>query len=233
MCVARHVQITYNKTFAFSLQYPKKEKNDKADFLHAGISKKTYYKLTLWFWWGWSSISKVPKIASLQDLYNMSKQTLEIKLTFCMQINIKVAYKLISTPWAPKFPKRWYYHYWWAWWSILKVLKVLSLQIFAISQKKKLGMEFIFCIQINIKKFLKVGIIIFDTNGDTCPKYPKQEDSYIFVIYCNCTWVLLWCKTFRCFMGVQPCLLFLVFGCLWSKMGAVFWTMTLKSATYR
>ena len=38
--------------------------------------------------------------------------------------------------------------------------------------KKKLGMEFIFSMQINIK-FLQVGIIIFNGSGQTCPKYPK------------------------------------------------------------
>ena len=36
MCVARHAQITQNKKFAISLQYLKKEVNDKVDFLHAG-----------------------------------------------------------------------------------------------------------------------------------------------------------------------------------------------------
>ena len=30
------------------------------------ISMKACYKLIVWFWWGWSSIHKVPKIASLQ-----------------------------------------------------------------------------------------------------------------------------------------------------------------------
>ena len=51
-----------------------------------------------------------------------------MKLIFCMQINIKVYYKLISTLWTSMFPTRWYYHYLWAWSSILKVLKVTSLQ---------------------------------------------------------------------------------------------------------
>ena len=36
MCVARHAQITQNKKFAISLQYLKKEVNDKVDLLHAG-----------------------------------------------------------------------------------------------------------------------------------------------------------------------------------------------------
>ena len=35
MCVARHAQITQNKNFAISLQYRKKEVNDKVDFLYA------------------------------------------------------------------------------------------------------------------------------------------------------------------------------------------------------
>ena len=62
-----------------------------------------------------------------------------------------VFYKLISTVWASKFSTRWYYHYWWAWSSIFKVLKVTSLQYFYNISKKNLGMEFIFCMQINIK----------------------------------------------------------------------------------
>ena len=66
-----------------------------------------------------------------------------MKLFFCMQINIKVSYKLISILWASKFPARWYYHVWWAWSSILKVLKVTSLQYLYNISKKKLGMEFL------------------------------------------------------------------------------------------
>ena len=50
------------------------------------------------------------------------------EVNFCMQINIKIPYKLIATLWASKFPTRWYYHYWWAWSRILKVLSVTSLQ---------------------------------------------------------------------------------------------------------
>ena len=36
MCVARHAQNTQNKKFDISLQYLKREVNDKVDFLHAG-----------------------------------------------------------------------------------------------------------------------------------------------------------------------------------------------------
>ena len=115
------------------------------------ISIKVSYILIQWFWWGWSSIPKVPMIASLQCFYNISKTKLEMKLIFCMQIYIKVSYKLISTSWVSKFPTRWHYHKWWACSSIHKVLKVTSLQYLHNISKKKLGMEFIFCLQINIK----------------------------------------------------------------------------------
>ena len=64
------------------------------------ISIKVCCKLILWFWWGWSSIPKVSKIASWQCLYNISKKNLEMKLIFCMEINIKVS---IS----------WHYPFWW------------------------------------------------------------------------------------------------------------------------
>ena len=73
--------------------------------------------------------------------------TMEIKLTFCIRINIKVSYKVISTLWASKFSTRWPYHYWWTWSSIFKVLKVTRLQYLYNISKKKLRMEFIFCTQ--------------------------------------------------------------------------------------
>ena len=48
-------------------------------------------------------------------------------------------------------PRRCYYHSCWAWSSILKVLKVISLEYLYNISKKKLGREFIFCMQMNIK----------------------------------------------------------------------------------
>ena len=103
LCVAKHAHITQNK-FAISLQHLKKDLSDTVDFLRVDkhesllqIDAMILVKMT-------SSISIVPKIASLQEcLYNISKKRLEIKLTFCMQINIKVSYKLILTLWASKF----------------------------------------------------------------------------------------------------------------------------------
>ena len=79
------------------------------------------------------------------------KKNLGMNLIFCMQINIKVSDKLISTLLASKFPIRWYYHYRWAWSCILKALKVTSLPYLYNISRRQLGMEFIFCVQIHIK----------------------------------------------------------------------------------
>ena len=78
------------------------------------------------------------------------KKKVRDEVNFCMQTKIKGSYKLILTLWASKFPTRWYY-YWWARSSILIILKVTSFQYLYNISKKKLIMEFIFCMQINIK----------------------------------------------------------------------------------
>ena len=83
VCVSRHVKSIYPKWVCRSCR----------------ISRKAC---------GWSSIPKVLKIASLQCFYNISKKKLEINLSFCMQTNIKVCYKLISALWLSKFPTRWH-----------------------------------------------------------------------------------------------------------------------------
>ena len=43
--------------------------------------------------------------------------------------------------------------------------------------------EFIFCMQMNIKKFLKVSIFILDGSRQICPKYSKKKVGNIFAIY--------------------------------------------------
>ena len=73
------------------------------DFLHRHKYQSFLPTETMIFWWRWSNIPNVPKIATLQCLYNISKKKLEIKLIFCMLINIKnsnnldikVSYKVI------------------------------------------------------------------------------------------------------------------------------------------
>ena len=99
------------------------------------------------------------------------------------------------------------------WSSILKVLKVTSLQCPCNSSKKKLGMEFIFCIQIKMK---------VSTSWHNCfwrkwhVQSTHKKKLVIFVPYVkkkcyNCFYVLLWCKTFRYFTVVSHvcCNLFL------------------------
>ena len=100
--MARDAQITQNNKFAISLQYLKKELSDEVDFLHAD-KHESLLQIDTMILTGWSSISKVPKIASLQCLYNISKKKLKMKLIFCMQINIKVSEKFISALWVSKF----------------------------------------------------------------------------------------------------------------------------------
>ena len=90
---------------------------------------------------------------------------------------------------------------------------------------KKLGMEFIFCMQINIKVSKNWHYRFW--------RKQKIRRSVMFLQYIkNCFCVLFWCKTFRYFMRVHSCLLLLVFGWLKSKIGSVFYTMTLTFDIY-
>ena len=105
MCAARHAQITQNKKFDISLQYLKREVNDKVDFLHAGKHENLLRIDTMIL------MEIVKHLQSSQNSkFTMSAQYLKKedrdKLTFHMQISIKVAYKLISTLWAPKLATR-------------------------------------------------------------------------------------------------------------------------------
>ena len=105
MCVTRHAQITQNKKLAIFVQYLKREVNDKVDFLHAGKHENLLRIDTMIL------MEIVKHLQSSQNSkFTMSAQYLKKedrdKLTFHMQISIKVAYKLISTLWAPKLATR-------------------------------------------------------------------------------------------------------------------------------
>ena len=54
------------------------------------ISMKVSYKLTAWFLTGMVKHSQSFQKASLQYLYIISKNKLEMKMIFCLQVNIKV-----------------------------------------------------------------------------------------------------------------------------------------------
>ena len=78
--------------------------SDEVDFLHVGKYESLLQIDSNDF--DGSSIPRVPSIASLQCLYNISKKKLKMKLIFWIQINIKVPQKFISTLWVSKFPIR-------------------------------------------------------------------------------------------------------------------------------
>ena len=123
---------------------------------------KACYKLTVW---RWSRISRVPKIASLQCLYSISKKNLKLKLIFGMQsfqkiyfntLSIKVAYKVdiiivnghdqVFSNYSNKF--------------------AISLKYL----KKEIGNGDHFW---HADKFLQVVITLFDGTSQTCSKYQK------------------------------------------------------------
>ena len=83
--------------------------SDAVDFLHADKHESLLQIDTKIFWWVWSSIPEVPKKASLQCLYNISKKKLwmEFILEF---IKIKTSTSwIINFLWKPdmsKVPKK-------------------------------------------------------------------------------------------------------------------------------
>ena len=106
----------------------------------------------------------------MQCLCNILKNEIHLKLSYGMQINIKVTCNLISKLWTPKFSTRWYYHYWRPWSSILKVF---------ISQSR---VEFIFCMEINIK--ISTSCIALDGSGkEICLQYLKKK--VLHLILCS------------------------------------------------
>ena len=115
------------------------------------VSMEPYYKLILWFWWRWSSIPKVTKIASSKCLYNISIKKLEMKFDFLHadkhQSGLQVDFNTLDTNVS------------------YKMILLLSISMMKHSQstqsnkfanlcnvsEKKLGIHFIFCIQMKIK----------------------------------------------------------------------------------
>ena len=93
------------KNLIFLLQYLKREVNDEVDVLHAVKHENSLQIDTMIL------MEMVKHFQSSQNnKFTMSVQYLKKedrdKLIFRMQISIKVAYKLISTLWAPKLATR-------------------------------------------------------------------------------------------------------------------------------
>ena len=99
---------------------------------------------------------------------------------FFNTLGIKVSYKVILL-------------YCWTWSSILKVLKVISLQYLYSISKNKLRIEFI------ISSFLI-----------EVARHVQSTQNRMLVIFFAMNWfcfLLWWCKTFKYFTAVEPCLL--------------------------
>ena len=98
--MARHAQITQNNKFAISLQYLKKELSDEVDFLHAD-KHEILLQIDSMILMGIVKHSQSSQNSMFtMSLCNISKNKLKMKLVFCMEINIKVSEKFISTLWA-------------------------------------------------------------------------------------------------------------------------------------
>ena len=111
---------------------------DEVDFLPAD---KCWRFFLNWYYHSrcvWPGMSNLPKITSLLFLYNMLRKTLVMQLIFCIQISMKLCYRLILRFFDgygqtfPKFPKKQFYN------------------VFTISLKK-LETKLTFLMQINIK----------------------------------------------------------------------------------
>ena len=100
VCVTRHTQITQDSKFAVSLQYLKKELSDEVDFLHAD-KHESLLQIDSMILMGIVKHSQSSQNSMFtMSLCNISKNKLKMKLVFCMEINIKVSEKFISTLWA-------------------------------------------------------------------------------------------------------------------------------------
>ena len=96
--VARHAQSTQNNKFTISLQYLKKNVSDEADLLHAYKHERFLQIDIMIFDRDGQAFSKFPKYQVCNVfIINILKKKLEMKLIFCMQINIKISDKFIST----------------------------------------------------------------------------------------------------------------------------------------
>ena len=100
VCVTRYTQITQDSKFAVSLQYLKKELSDEVDFLHAD-KHEILLQIDSMILMGIVKHSQSSQNSMFtMSLCNISKNKLKMKLVFCMEINIKVSEKFISTLWA-------------------------------------------------------------------------------------------------------------------------------------
>ena len=158
---------------AISLQYLKKEVNIKVGFLHAG-KNENLLKIDTIILMGmvkhFRSSQNSKFVISLQYVKEGVRDEVDF---FCMQDKHQNGLKVDFNTLGMKFSYR--------------VMLSLLMSVMKHSPstqsnkfanlcnilKKKLRMEFIFCMQIDIKVSIIIGIIVFDRNGQASPKYPK------------------------------------------------------------
>ena len=134
VCIVRQAHDTKNNKFVTSLQYFKKEVNDKVDFLHAGkhenvleIDTITLMEMVKHF-----QSSQNSKFAmSLQSLKNEVRDEVDF-LHADKQSDLQVHFNTLGTKFSEKVILSLLMNIS----SIIEVLKVTSVQIFAISQKR-------------------------------------------------------------------------------------------------
>ena len=105
MCVASHAQITPPKKFAISLQYCKKELSDEVDFLHPD-KHESLLQIDTMILMGMVKHSQSSQNSKFAMSLQYLKKEVRAEVVFCMRINIKVSYKLISSLWSKMFPTR-------------------------------------------------------------------------------------------------------------------------------
>ena len=141
-CVARHAQSTQNNKFVISLQYLKENVKHKVDFLHAD-EHESLLQVNSMIWMGMvkhSESSQNSKFAmSLQYLKKEVRNEVDFLNTDKHLSFLQVDFNTLDIKVSQKYS------------SDNKVLKVTNLQYLYNILKNKSGMEFIFCMQLNIK----------------------------------------------------------------------------------
>ena len=169
------------------------------------INIKACCKLKVWFWWIWSSIPKVPKIASLQYLYNNSKKKLKMLSWFfaCKYQHQKFPEKTLR---ASNSPIRLILL---LLMGMIKYSQITQSNKFAISSqylKREVRNWDHFCYAHKCQSFYKL-VLFFLIEVALHVQNTQNRKLVIFLQYIKkklsqLLCVLRWCKRLRYFLGV-------------------------------
>ena len=166
MCVARHAQITQNKTFAISMQYLRKEVINEVDFLHEGRHGN------------FLQIDAMILMGMVKHFQSSQNSKFAMSLQYVKK-EVRDKVDFLHADKRQSFPQVDFISY--------KVILLLSMSAMKYSQstqcnkfanlcnisEKKFGMQFIFCMLIKIKVSKNRHYRFWWKPGQTCPKYPK------------------------------------------------------------